>query len=267
MERLAIVAGAGQFPYLVAKEAKYQGYYVVVCPVIGHATEDFTEIADCVLPIHIGKLNENISLLHTHKIKLFCAAGAINKRKAFTGLPDFRMTKLLFSSLAKGDDSLLRNILQEIEKEGFTIVQPAHFIPSLRVPEGLLTKSPLTTDIKEQMEYGLPIIRTMGTLDIGQCIVVHNGMVIAVEAIEGTDATLERAGRLCPQGCIAIKTTKPSQDLRVDLPSIGKKTIELMIEYKYSALLVEAQRTLFFDMEESIALANKHGITIFGISI
>lgn len=267
MERLAIVAGTGQFPYLVAQEAKKQGYYVLVCPIIGHETEDFTDIADAVHPIHIGKLNENIALLHTHNIRFFCAAGAVNKRKALSALPDFRMTKLLFSSVAKGDDSLLRNILQEIEKEGFTVIQPAHFIPSLRVPQGLLTQRALSKEIEEQMNYGLPIARSIGMFDIGQCIVVHDGMVIAIEAIEGTDATLQRAGALCPNGCIAIKTAKPLQDLRVDLPSIGKKTIEIMIKYNYLALLVEADKTLFFDMEESIELANKHKLTIYGISL
>ena len=266
MKRLAIVAGTGQFPYLVAQEAKKQGYYILVCPIIGHTTEDFTDIADCIIPIHIGKLNENISILHKHNIDIFCAAGAINKSKALSGLPDLRMTKLLFSSIAKGDDALLRNILQEIEREGFTIVQPAHFLPSLRVPKGLLTHSPLSKEIEEQMHYGVPIIRSIGTFDIGQCIVVHNGMVIAIEAIEGTDATLHRAGTLCPHGCVAIKIAKPGQDLRVDLPSIGKHTIEILIEHRYTALLVEADRTLFFDMEESIALANKHNLTIFGIT-
>lgn len=267
MERLAIIAGAGQFPYLVAQEAKQQGYYILVCPVIGHATENFADIADCVIPIHIGKLHENITLLHSHAITTLCAAGAINKRKAFSSLPDFRMTKLLFSSLAKGDDSLLRAILCELEKEGISIVQPAYFVPSLRVPEGLITRTPICAEGEAQIAYGLPIVRSMGNLDIGQCIVVHNGMVIAVEAIEGTDATLERAGKLCPHGCVAIKTAKPTQDMRVDLPSIGRKTIELMIEYHYSALVVEAEKTLFFDMEESVSLADKHNIAIIGITV
>lgn len=266
MKRLAIIAGAGQFPYLVAKQAKEHNYYVLVCPVIGHATEDFTKIADVVEPIHIGKLNENIKILHKNKITVLCAAGAINKGKAFSSLPDFRMTKLLFSCLTKGDDTVLRAILREIEKEDIEIIQPAELVPSLYAPCGLLTKGNLSIEIEEQIEYGIPIVRSMGMFDIGQCIVVHKGMVISVEAIEGTDATLERAGKLC-KGCVAIKTTKPKQDMRIDLPSIGKKTIELLIQYEYSALAIEAERTLFFDMEESIDLANKNNLTIVGIRL
>ncbi|MGL4722148.1 MAG: LpxI family protein [Desulfovibrionaceae bacterium] len=266
MKRLGIIAGEGQFPYLVAKRAKELGYYVCVCSIEGQTTQDFTSLVDAVEHVSIGKLQKTIQYLHKHSTEEVCFAGAINKTRAFSAIPDFRMTKILFSLLNKGDDSLLHKILKEFEKEGFTIIQAADILPTLRFPEGIITHSPVSEEIQRQIDYALPIIKTIGSLDIGQCIVVHNNMVVAVEAVEGTDETLIRAGKKL-KNCVALKIAKPFQDDRVDLPSIGIKTIEILAQYNYTALVVEAYQTLFFDMEESIALANTHSITLIGIHI
>lgn len=266
MKRLGIIAGGGQFPYIVAKRAKELGYFVCVCSIEGQESVDFSSIADEVEVISIGKLQKTIDYLHKHAIKEICFAGSINKAKAFSSIPDFRMSKVLFSLLSKGDDSLLHNILKEFEKEGFLVVQAADIMPTLRFPEGMLTQYPLSDKIQKEITYALPIIKAIGSFDIGQCIVVHENMVVAVEAIEGTDETLIRAGKKF-NNCVAIKIAKPFQDERVDLPSIGIKTIEILAQYKYSALVVEANKTLFFDAEKSITLANKNSITLLGISL
>ena len=267
MARIVIIAGAGQFPKLVAERAKLLGHYVLVCPLLGYATEDFTNVADAIEPLHIGKLNTAIKIFHTYAIEQLCACGAVKKEQAFSALPDFRMAKVLFSTFTKGDDAIFRKIMSEIEKEGIQIIQAAEFLPILHTPAGVLTQYPLPDIITKNIDYALPIVKTIGTLDIGQCIVVHDGMTIAVEGIEGTDATIQRAGTLVKEGCIAVKIAKPMQDMRIDLPSIGKRTVELLIQYKYAALIVEAEKTLFFDMEESIALANKHNVHIVGITL
>lgn len=265
-EYIGIIAGSGQFPRLVAENARASGYGVVICGFQGHTDPALAEVADAFVMLHLGQFEKLISFFRTHGVHRLCMAGAISKPKALDLRPDFRAARILFSLRGKGDDALLRAIMGELEREGFSLVQAATFSSELTCPEGVLTRRPPTPEEQADIAWGWPIAEVIGSFDIGQSMVVKQGMVIAVECLEGTDAALRRGGELGGAGCVALKRFKPGQDDRVDLPAIGLATIRLLIEYGYSCLAVEAGKTLFFDREQAVALADKHGLCIIAVT-
>lgn len=262
---VGIIAGGGQFPRLIAQEARRMGLSVVVCGFHGHTDPELEELADAFQLLHLGQLNKLLAWFHAHDVRRLCMAGTINKPRALDFRPDFRAARVIFSLRDKGDDSLLRAVLGELEKEGFCVLPAADLVPALRCPHGTLTRREPTPEDWENIRYGWPIAAEMGRMDIGQCVVVRQNMVIAVECLEGTDATLRRGAELGGKGCVALKMVKPGQDERVDLPSVGLTTIRNLIEGGYSALAVEAGRTLFFDRAESLALADKHKLAVVAL--
>lgn len=264
-ERIGIIAGAGQFPELVAQGARKDGLGVVMCGFVGHTDPAIEKHADEFEMLHLGALSKLIQYFKKNGVQRVCFAGAINKPKALDVRPDLRAAKVLFKVRSKGDDVLLRGVLDELESEGLQIVQAAELVPNLRGPAGVLTKKKLTDKQRETLAYGIPIGEKVGSMDIGQCIVVREHMVIAVECLEGTDATIKRGAELGGKGCIAIKLLKPNQDERIDLPALGLNTIQNLVDGGYSCLAYYAGKTLFFDREEAIALANEHNIAIVGV--
>lgn len=265
IKRLGIIAGGGQFPKLIADEAKARGVYVAVCGFVNNTDESLKNCCDSFQILALGQLSKLINFFKANNVTHVCFAGTINKPKALDIRPDLRAAKLLFSLKTKGDDVLLRAILGEFEKEGFHCISASMFLPGLKSPKGVLTNRAIPDEILADMHYGFPIAKSMGSFDIGQCLVVKKGMVMAVECLEGTDATLKRASELGGESCVAIKVVKPNQDERIDLPSIGLKTIENLIKYKYAGLAIEAEKTLFFDREEALALANRHKLHIIAL--
>jgi DUF1009 family protein len=160
------------------------------------------------------------------------------------------------------DDFVLRMFADQLAKEGFQVHPSTFFLPSLLAPSGVLTRRQPTAEEEQDIEFGWPLAKELGKLDIGQCLVVRNGAVVAVEAIEGTDETIRRGGKLARRKAVVIKVSKPFQDLRFDLPAIGEQTIRSMHEVKAGVLAVEAHKTIIFDREETIRLANKYRMVI-----
>lgn len=261
-ESIGIIAGSGQFPKLVAQDAKTTGHRVVICAFQGFTDPALESYADVYATFYLGQFDKIIAYFKKHGVTRLCMAGAINKPRALDLRPDLRAARILFSLRGKGDDALLRAIMADLEHEGFTIIQAASLSASLLCPGGVLTRRGPTPEERADIDYGWPIAGTLGTFDIGQCLVVREGMVVAVECLEGTDATLRRGAELRPEGCVAIKRFKPRQDERVDLPSVGLETVRLLIECNYRCLAVEADKTLFFDRAEALALADAHGLCI-----
>ena len=265
-ESIGIIAGSGQFPRLVAEDAKAAGYGVVVCAFHGFTDPGLEALADAYTTVYLGQFDKVIDYFRKHGVRRLCMAGAINKPRALDLRPDFRAARILFSLRGKGDDALLRAIMADLEKEGFTLIQAAELSTSLLCPEGVLTRRGPSAEEIAEIDYGWPIAEALGRFDIGQCIVVKQGMVVAVECLEGTDAALRRGGELRGEGCVAIKRFKPKQDERVDLPSIGLQTVRLLIEQHYRCLAVDAGKTLFFDRAEALALADKHNFCIVALT-
>lgn len=264
-EPLGIIAGGGQFPRLVAESVRSAGNRAVLCAFYGHSDPSLEKVADAFCMVHLGSFNKVVAFFHKNGVKRLCMAGAINKPKALDFRPDLRAIRIIFSLCKKGDDSLLRAIISEFEREGMKVIPPSDLLPSLRCPAGQLTARAPDKEEWENIRYGWSIGKTLGRFDIGQCLVVRQQMVIAVECIEGTDATLRRASAL-HTGCIALKMAKPEQDERVDLPSIGLETIKNLITGKYRCLAVEAGKTLFFDMEESLKLADRNNLALISLT-
>jgi hypothetical protein len=266
MGSIGIMAGSGQFPFLVARGARADGLRVVICGFHGNTDPALEVEADVFSMVHLGQLGKLIDFFKRSGVSRACMAGAISKPRALDLKPDFRVAKLIFKLAGnKGDDAILRAVAEELQSEGISIVPPDALVPALRSPAGILGRVQPDKEIWSDARYGYGIAKTMGALDIGQCVVVRSGMVIAVEAIEGTDAAITRGGELGGPGCTVVKVVKPDQDRRLDLPSIGAGTIELLTKYKMTCLAFDADGTLFFDRAAALALADKNGIAVVGL--
>lgn len=263
---IGIIAGRGQFPSLVARGAKEAGLGVVMVGFQGHTDPEISREADQFSLLHLGQLGKLIAFFQSHNVHKICFAGGISKPKALDLRPDMRAAKLLFSLRSKGDDVLLRAVMEELEREGLSVVQAAELVPELRGPEGVQTTRKPTKEEWEDLRYGWPIAQAIGTMDIGQCIVVKRGMVVAVEGLEGTDATLQRGAQLGGKGCVAIKVVKPGQDERIDLPALGMDTMHTLQEGGFSCLAYHAGKTLFFDRKIALEYADRNGISVVGLS-
>lgn len=266
-ECIGIIAGGGQFPALVAQGAHEKGYKVALCGFSGYTdTSLLKNVVDSFQLVKLGQFNRMVRFFHRQGVTKLCLAGAINKPRALHVKPDFRAIRILLSLYNKGDDALLRAILKELEQEGFTMLSASSFLPSLHCPTGVLSYRQPDEELWAEIAYGWPIAENIGRFDIGQFLVVKQQMVIAVECLEGTDATLERGGKLGGKGCVAIKMVKPGQDERADLPAIGLETMRLLVQYKFNCIAIAAGKTLFFDMSEALLLADKHNICVVALS-
>ena len=266
-QRIGIIAGGGQFPRLIAQNARESGDFVAVCGFHGHSSPDLAEVADAFCLLHLGQIDKLIAFFRREGVDTLCLAGSINKPKALDLRPDWRAMRLLFKLARKGDDALLRAVLTELESEGFRVIAPSTLAPGLHCPPGQLSRTPPTPEILADIAFAWPIAASLGRYDIGQCLVVREGMVMAVECLEGTDATLRRGGELGGKGCIAVKRCKPGQEERVDLPSVGLETVRLLVDAHYACLALEAGKTLFFDLDDALALADRHGLCVVALDV
>jgi DUF1009 family protein len=261
-ERIGIIAGSGQFPFLVARGAAKRGLGVVICGIAGNADPALAELAEDFVMLPVGQLNKLIKFFKSRKVGRLCMAGAVNKVRALDIRPDFRVAGLIIKLAGKGDDALLRAAADTLQGEGFSVVRPDDLVPELRCSPGVLGNIQPDVYTRKDMEFGITIAEKIGAMDIGQCVAVRRGIVVAVEAVEGTDAMLLRGGELGGAGCTAVKVLKPGQDKRMDLPSIGAGTLEVMARCKYACLAFEARGTLFFDRETALAEADAAGIAV-----
>ncbi|MDY7000355.1 MAG: UDP-2,3-diacylglucosamine diphosphatase LpxI [Thermodesulfobacteriota bacterium] len=265
-ETVGLIAGGGQFPFLIADEARASGLRVAAVGFSGHTDASLSGRVDAWSELHIGQLSKLLRFFKDKGVSSVVFAGAVSKPKAMDVRPDFKAVKLLFKLKTKGDDAILRAVADELESEGMRVVSPLEIVPGIGTPAGVLTSRRPRKHEWEDLEYAWPRARAMGRMDIGQSLVVKSGMVVAVEGLEGTDETLLRAGRLAGPGCVAVKVLKPGQDERIDLPAVGAKTIESMIKAQAVCLGIEAEHSLFFDMRESVDRADKAGISVVGLS-
>jgi len=263
-KRIGLIAGEGEFPLILAKELKEKGYKVVAICFSQEQKERLNPWVEKVEAISIGQFGKLINIFKREKVTQLVFLGKVDKSKALKiGIPDFKALMLWKKLRNREDNSILKAAVDELEKEGFRVRGPAEFLQKFLTPEGILTKRHPTEDEWEDIKYGFNIAKKIGALDIGQCVVVKNKMTVAVEAMEGTDATILRAGNL-RKDTIVVKVAKPIQDMRLDLPVVGLNTIENLIKAQAKVLVLEAYKTFFLQKEESIRLAEKHNISIVG---
>jgi UDP-2,3-diacylglucosamine hydrolase len=264
--KIGIVAGGGQFPLLFARAARQEGRQVVVVAHEGESRPDLATVADRLYWIKLGQLGKIISYFKKEGVQEAVFLGTITKTRIFRDVrPDWKGLSLWRKIYARHDDSILRSIAAELEEEGILIRESTLYLKRLLFPQGVLTRREPTAAQIEDIRFGWHVARAVGAQDIGQCVVVRDRTVLALEAIEGTDATIRRGGLLAGEKAVVIKVKKPNQDFRFDLPAIGLQTIATMQEVKAALLAVETGQALLFDGEEAMRQADAAGIVVVGI--
>jgi DUF1009 family protein len=260
---IGLIAGNGKFPLLIAKAAQKEGKKIVAVAHIGETLEELESLVDKIYWIRLGEFGKLIRTFKNEGVKEVLMAGGVDKKKMFSKIhPDLKGLLIMAKMGHRKDDFILRTVATELEKDGLKVHPSTAFLPSLLAPAGILTKRSPSTSEEKDIDFGWAMAKELGKLDIGQCLVVRNGAVVAVEAIEGTDETIRRGGQLAREKAVVIKVSKPFQDLRFDLPAVGEQTIQTMHEVKAGVLAVEAEKTLIFDREATIQLANQYKIAI-----
>ncbi|MCI5118420.1 MAG: LpxI family protein [Candidatus Electrothrix sp. LOE1_4_5] len=264
---IGLVAGGGQFPLLFAEAAQQRNRKVVaVC----HQNETQAELeqrADISCWVKLGQLGKIIRFFHEQGVSETVFCGTITKTRMFKDiLPDLKGLSLWNKIDKRLDDAILRAVANTLEQEGIKVLASTCYLEHLFFPKGVLGKKKPSKDQQSDIAFGWKIARDIGRLDIGQCVVVRAGAVLAVEAIEGTDAAIRRGGELSGSGAVVVKRKKPDQDFRFDLPATGTKTIETLSSVNGSVLAVEAGQSLLFDREAMIAAADQAGIVVVGVA-
>jgi DUF1009 family protein len=263
--KYGLIAGNGQFPFLVAEGARKAGESLAVVAIKEETDKRIDQAADDVLWVGIGQLGKMISFFKDRGVTKAIMAGQVKHVQIFSGaLPDVRMLKMLWNLPKRNTDALIGGVADEMAREGIELIDSTYFIRDQLAGEGPLTKrKPDETEIGN-IEYGLHIAHEIARLDLGQTIVVRAKACVAIEAMEGTDATIRRGGTLAKGKLTVVKVAKPDQDMRFDVPVVGVPTIETMAAAGATCLSITAGKTLIFDREEMFAVADKNKISIVG---
>ncbi len=258
-EKLGLIAGNGKFPFLVLDAARAQGYDVVVAAI---KEEAFPEIeshgAVSVHWLSLGELSRLIETFQREGVRHAVMAGQVKHKQIFSSIrPDWRLAKLLLSLTTRNTDSLLGAVAKVLADEGITLEKSTWLLEPLLVKPGVLTKREPTEQERKNIEYGRTVARQLAQHDIGQTVVIAESACVAVEAMEGTDATIERAGQIMrslhgdastlSRALTVVKIAKPNQDMRFDVPVVGLKTIEVMQAAGATCLAVDAGKCLLLD--------------------
>jgi DUF1009 family protein len=266
-ENIGLIAGKGQFPLLFAQAARQQGAAVVA---VAHRGETDPALADLVAElhwIHVGQLGKIIRIFKAAGVRQAVMAGGISRGRLFREFrPDWRALSVIRRAGAGQDDRLLRAVAGEMETEGITIAPSTLFMDDLLAPAGALSRRSPSPEELEDIKIGAQAAKELGRLDIGQCAVVRRQVVVALETVEGTDATIRRGGALAGPGAVVVKMSKPGQDLRFDVPAVGLTTIAAMGEVKAAVLAIEAGMTLVFDRAEMLKMADQTGMAVWGVA-
>ncbi|NOX25941.1 MAG: LpxI family protein [Deltaproteobacteria bacterium] len=265
--KIGIIAGGGQFPLLFTKAAKNEGRQVVAVGHQGETGQELEGAVDSFCWVKLGQLGKIISFFKKNDVKETVFLGTITKVRIFKDVrPDLKGLTLWNKIDIKHDDAILKAIANALEDEGIKVLESTIYLRDLLFPKGILTRKRPNSKQIADIKFGWQVAKEIGRLDIGQCIVVRNRSVLAVEAIEGTDAAIRRGGSLGHKNAVVVKIKKPGQDFRFDLPAIGLETIKSMREVQAAVLAVEAGQSLLFDRREVIDQARKAGIVVVGIS-
>jgi len=267
-QKLGIIAGSGQFPLRVAEEAKRKGLYVAVLGIKGVTDAAIDKIADAVHYFPLGQIDKPIALFKKAGIARCVMAGKVQHSSLFGGvLPDLRAMKLLARLKDKRTDTILAAVAEEFAKDGIELMPSAAYLEHLVARAGVLTARKPSAAEQADSDLGWRAAKAVAGFDIGQTVVVREGAVIAVEAMEGTDACIRRAAEIARAhgtrpALVVVKVAKPKQDLRYDLPVLGLGTLDTLKDCLVTALALEADKTLIFDKDEFIRRADAMKLAI-----
>jgi DUF1009 family protein len=266
VKKLGLIAGNGKFPLIFAAEAKRLGYTLVTVAHRGETVEEIAKIVDDVTWVYVGQLGKIIRTFRRAGVSEAVMAGGIRKAKLFGNFrPDLRGARFLARVKSREDDALLRGVANELAGEGIKIVQSTLCLSHVVPAAGVLTRRVPKPAEWEDIRLGFRLAKEVGRLGIGQTVVVKDRVVVAVEAVEGTDTTIQRAGALAKSGFVVIKASKPQQDLRFDVPAIGTGTIKHMHDAGGAVLAVEAEKTILLEKDALLKDADTFGISVVAI--
>ncbi len=268
MRTLGLIAGNGKFPLIFAEQAQREGVSLVVVAHRGETQKEIERLVGAVTWVYVGELGKIIRTFRKAGVNEAVMVGGIRKVKLFSGnfRPDLRGAAFLRRLKSREDDHLLRGVAAELEGEGIRVLESTLFLSGLMPSEGVLTRRSPTPSQWDDVRLGFRTAKEIGRLGIGQSVVVKGGVILAVEAVEGTDEAIQRGGSLARDGFVVVKVSKPQQDLRFDVPAVGSGTITLLHELKGAVLAVEAGKTILLDKEEMLEQAERWGIAVIAIT-
>lgn len=264
MNRYGVIAGNGRFPFLVLEAARGQGIPMAVAAIREEADPALEKLADSFHWVGLGELSRLIEVLKQERVTHAIMAGQVKHARIFSSLrPDWRLLKLLTSLKQKNTDSLIGAVAQVLAEEGITLLESTAFLEPFMAAPGVLTRRAPNEAERADIEYGRHVARELARLDLGQSVVICERACVAVEAMEGTDATVLRAASLA-QGrpLTVVKVAKPGQDMRFDVPVVGPATIRTMQQARATALALDAGRTLLIDRDQLLRLADEADLAI-----
>lgn len=257
-DKIGLIAGFGQFPLLFARAARQRDLKVIAVAFPGETRPELEQEVDSLTWLYLGQLGKLIKTFQNAGVTKAAMCGGVNKTRIFKDIkPDLKAWTLLTKIRHLSDDGILRILANFMEEQGIAIVPSHELVPDLLAPAGQYTRRGPTAQEEEDMELGWEAAGELGRMDIGQTVVVRKRVLVAVEALEGTDACIRRAGELVGPGSVVVKRLKPIQDRRFDLPSVGLGTVETMAQAGASCLLLEAGGALAFDRQSMIAKADE----------
>lgn len=261
-----LIAGDGILPVRMAQYAKENGFEVVCISLANDNVRDLKKYCSKVYSCHPGEVNKIEAILKDEQIKQLTFLGKVHK-KVLLQLHKFdkRAIDLIKEASRLNDDKVMLMIVEELAKIGVEVLDQTIFIKNLMIPAGVLGKHKPTKEQMEDVNYGFWLAKEMGKLDVGQSVVIKDKMIMAVEAIEGTDVCIKRGAKLAKKGAVIVKVAKPKQDKRFDIPAIGMKTLRTMRCKHASLIAVEANETIIVDQEKVVKYADEHNIVIMAV--
>jgi len=263
MRKVGLIAGNGRLPILFARTAREEGVAIVAVAHEGESLRDIEHEIDDLTWIKVGQLERIIRIFKDRGIAEAVMAGGIHKTALLENFdPDERAMQMLATLGAWGDDAILRGVAGELEAEGIRVVESTLFLGKILTKAGPIVGGEPDAAQWRDVQLGIAVAKALGAWDVGQSVVVKSGMVLAVEAIEGTDATIDR---IPTRDAVVVKVSKPSQDMRFDVPAVGPETVERCAAKGVALLALEAGKTLLLDKEETLRRAAASGLRIVGV--
>jgi hypothetical protein len=263
---LGLIAGNGRFPFLVADAARRAGRRVVAVAVKEEAAAELAGSVDEIHWVGLGQLGRCIDALRAAGVSEAVMAGQVQHRRIFSNIvPDLKLAGVLLRLAVKNTDSLIGGVADALGREGITLLPSTALLGEQMATGGAMTRRKPGSDERKDIAYGLKVARTLSALDLGQTVVIKDRAAVALEAMEGTDEVIRRAGRLAGPGTTVVKVAKPRQDMRFDVPVVGARTLDAMREAGARTLALEAGRTLLIDRAAVLAAADDAGLAVWGI--
>jgi DUF1009 family protein len=262
---LGLIAGNGRFPFLVAEAARRAGRRVVAVAVKEEASPELAGTVDEIHWVGLGQLGRCIEALRGAGVSEAVMAGQVQHRRIFSNIvPDLKLAAVLLRLAVKNTDSLIGGVADALGREGITLLPSTALLADQMASAGAMSRRKPGGHERKDIAYGVKVARALSTLDLGQTVVIKDRAAVALEAMEGTDEVIRRAGRLAGPGCTVVKLAKPRQDMRFDVPVVGVATVEAMRAAAASAISIDAGRTLVFDRAAVVEAADRAGITMVG---